>query len=250
MGSERVNELTRWPRVDRDSIATIRQWLTTQPHLPQIQEHEIALFLHANYGDEAASQRTIENYYTLRTNHRECFTDRDVFSEAFQTAHRIMLTMCLDLWVKLDGNANGHVMLQDMQGMHLGHMTKMNMAAAKKHMFYVQEALPIRLKQLHVINAVPFMSRLMLLVRPFMRKDVQEMINIHVDIGTLHQSVPVECLPSEYGGTAGTFQELHESFKEKLCANSGWFRSEESQNLVDEAKRPPKPKRYMFGLFG
>uniref|UniRef100_A0A182Q2V4 CRAL-TRIO domain-containing protein n=1 Tax=Anopheles farauti TaxID=69004 RepID=A0A182Q2V4_9DIPT len=161
-----------------------------------------------------------------------------------------LMTMCLDLWVKMEGNANGHIMLTDMQGMHLGHMGKLNMAAIKKHMFYVQEALPIRLKQMHFINVVPFMSRLMFLVRPFMRKDVQEMINMHVDIGTLHESVPVESLPNEYGGTAGTFEELHESFKEKLYANSDWFRKLESQNLVDEAKRPPKPKRYMFGLFG
>ncbi|XP_052897530.1 alpha-tocopherol transfer protein-like [Anopheles moucheti] len=286
MDGEQVNELTRWPSVDRGSIETIKQWLTTQPHLPQIEDHEIALFLHANYCNAEATQRTIENYYTLRTSHRECFTDRDVFNDALQTAQKIMMftvlpgetkegykmvytrllitdvtefnhaqilklmTMCLDLWVKLEGNANGHIMLSDMQGMHLGHMTKLNMGAARKHMSYVQEALPIRLKQIHFINVVPFMNRLMFLMRPFMRKDVQEMINMHVGMDTLHSAVPVESLPNEYGGTAGTFQELHDCFKDKLYAHNNWFRGGESQNLVDEAKRVPKPTRYMFGLFG
>ncbi|XP_050075280.1 alpha-tocopherol transfer protein-like [Anopheles maculipalpis] len=286
MDSGGNNELARWPSVDRESIEKIKQWLSTQEHLPQLQDHEIALFLHANYGNEEATQRTIENYYTLRTSHRECFTDRDVFNDALQTALRIMMfttlpgetkegykmvytrllitdasefnhpqilklmTMCLDLWVKLEGNANGHIMLTDMQGMHLGHMTKLNMGASKKHMFYVQEALPIRLKQIHFVNVVPFMNRIMFLMRPFLRKDVQEMINMHVDIDTLRKVVPVESLPNEYGGTAGTFQELHESFKDKLYANSNWFRSMESRYLVDEEKRIPKPRRYMFGLFG
>uniref|UniRef100_A0A182SVT6 CRAL-TRIO domain-containing protein n=1 Tax=Anopheles maculatus TaxID=74869 RepID=A0A182SVT6_9DIPT len=197
MDSEENNELARWPSVDRDSIEKIKQWLSTQEHLPQLEEHDIALFLHANYGNQEASQRTIENYYTLRTSHHECFTNRDVFNDPIQTALRIIMTMCLDLWVKLEGNANGHIMLSDMQGMHLGHMTKLNMGASKKHMFYVQEALPIRLKQIHFINVVPFMNRIMFLMRPFMRKDVQEMINMHVDMDTLRNAIPVESLPNE-----------------------------------------------------
>uniref|UniRef100_A0A182RXD9 CRAL-TRIO domain-containing protein n=1 Tax=Anopheles funestus TaxID=62324 RepID=A0A182RXD9_ANOFN len=286
MDSEQANELTRWPSVDRETVEKIKQWLSTQAHLPQLQDHEIALFLHANYGNEEASQRTIENYYTLRTSHRECFTDRDVYNDALQTAQKIMMftmlpgetkegykmvytrllisdtsefnhpqilkfmTMCLDLWVKLEGNANGHIMLTDMQGMHLGHMTKLNMGASKKHMFYVQEALPVRLKQIHFINVVPFMNRLMFLMRPFLRKDVQDMINFHVEMDTLHKVIPVESLPNECGGTAGTVQELHDSFKNKLYGHTDWFRNAESQNLVDEAKRVPPPRRYMFGLFG
>ncbi|XP_040157315.1 alpha-tocopherol transfer protein-like [Anopheles arabiensis] len=286
MDSAQTNELTQWPLVDRESIEKITHWLTAQPHLPQIQEHEIAQFLHANYGNEEATQRTIENYYTLRTNYRDCFTDRDVFNDAMQTALRIMMftilpgetkegykmvytrlltsdashfnhpqilkfmTMCLDLWVKLEGNAKGHIMLMDMHGMHVGHMTKMNMAAVKKHMFYVQDALPIRLKQLHFINVVPFMNWLMSLVRPLLHKEVEEMINMHVGLGKLHEDIPIECLPNEVGGTAGSVQELHDSFKEKLYANSEWFKATESQNSVDETKRPSKPKKFMFGLFG
>uniref|UniRef100_A0A182TLB5 Pyruvate dehydrogenase E1 component subunit alpha n=1 Tax=Anopheles melas TaxID=34690 RepID=A0A182TLB5_9DIPT len=141
------------------------------------------------------------------------------------------MTMCLDLWVKLEGNAKGHIMLMDMHGMHVGHMTKMNMAAVKKHMFYVQDALPIRLKQLHFINVVPFMNWLMSLVRPLLHKEVEEMINMHVGQDKLHKDIPIECLPNEVGGTAGSVQELHDSFKEKLYANSEWFKATESQNL-------------------
>uniref|UniRef100_A0A182K061 CRAL-TRIO domain-containing protein n=1 Tax=Anopheles christyi TaxID=43041 RepID=A0A182K061_9DIPT len=286
MDGVQTNELTQWPLVDRESIKEIKQWLTTQPHLLQIQEHEIAQFLHANYGKKEASQRSIENYYTLRTSYRDCFADRDVFNDAMQTALRVMMftilpgetkegykmvytrlltsdtsefnhpqilkfiTMCLDLWVKIEGNANGHIMLIDMHGMHVGHMTKMNMAAVKKHMFYVQDALPIRLKQLHFINVVPFMNWLMSLARPLMHKEVEEMINIHVSLDKLHKDIPIECLPNEIGGTAGSVQELHDTFKQILNANSEWFIATEIQNQVDETKRPSKPKKNMFGLFG
>uniref|UniRef100_A0A182PNZ6 CRAL-TRIO domain-containing protein n=1 Tax=Anopheles epiroticus TaxID=199890 RepID=A0A182PNZ6_9DIPT len=286
MDGEQTNELVQWPSVDRESIKKIKLWLATQPHLPQIQDHEIAQFVHANYGKEEASQRTIENYYTLRTSNRECFTDRDVFNDAMQTALRIMMftilpgetkegykmvytrlltsdasefnhpqilkfmTMCLDLWVKLEGNANGHIMLTDMHGMHMGHMTRMNMAAVKKHMLYVQDALPIRLKQIHFINVVPFMNWLMSLVRPLLHKEVEELINMHVGLDKLHKDIPIESLPNELGGTAGSVQELHDSFLEKLYAHSDWFTAMESQNLVDETKRTPKPKKFMFGLFG
>ncbi|XP_058124212.1 alpha-tocopherol transfer protein-like [Anopheles ziemanni] len=285
MDTEANGNLEKWPQVTRESIVKLKQWLATQPHLPQVQEHDIALFLHANYGDLEATQRTIENYYTHRSSNRECFAGRDIFNEALQTALSIMMitmlpgetkegykmiytrlltsdtthfnhpqilkliTMCLDLWVRLEGNANGHIMLMDMQGMHLSHMTKLNMGAAKKHMFYVQEALPIRLKQIHFINVVPFMNQLMFLTKPFMRKDVQEMINMHVNLDTLHQAVPVESLPNEYGGNGGSFDELEKSFKDKLYAHNDWFRTMETHDLVDETKRQSKPKRYLFGLF-
>ncbi|KFB46959.1 AGAP004785-PA-like protein [Anopheles sinensis] len=208
MDTESNEKLERWPQVSRGSIEKLKQWLATQPHLPQVQEHEIALFVHANYGDLEATQRTMENYYTLRTSYRECFADRDIFNKALQTALSIIITMCLDLWMRLEGNANGHIMLMDMHGMHLSHMTKLNMGAAKKHMFYVPEALPIRLKQIHFINVVPFMNQIMFLTKPFMRKDVQEMINMHVNLDTLHQAVPIESLPNEYGGNGGSFEEL------------------------------------------
>lgn len=118
------------------------------------------------------------------------------------------MAMCMDLWVKLEGNANGHILLSDMQGMHKGHLTKFSMGAVKKQSFYFQEALPIRLKQIHFINVNPLMNRIMFLVRPFMRKDVQEMINMHVTNDTLYSVIPQESLPNEYGGKAGTFEEM------------------------------------------
>uniref|UniRef100_A0A182IS49 Uncharacterized protein n=1 Tax=Anopheles atroparvus TaxID=41427 RepID=A0A182IS49_ANOAO len=244
MDAQETSMLVKWPQVRLESIETLKQWLATQAHLPQVQEHDLALFLHANYGDLEAAQRTMENYYTHRTSYRECFTERDIYNDALQAALSIMMftmlpgetsegykmvytrlltsdashfnhpqilkliTMCLDLWMNIERSANGHIMLMDMQGMNLSHMTKLNMGAAKKHMFYVQEALPIRLKQIHFINVVPFMNQIMFLTRPFMRKDVQEMINMHVGLNTLHQAVPVESLPNEYGGKGGSFKEL------------------------------------------
>ncbi|XP_058067183.1 alpha-tocopherol transfer protein-like [Anopheles bellator] len=286
MDADPTEQLDRWPQVDRGGIEEIKEWLTTQPHLPAIKEHEMAMFLHANYNNQEATRKTIENYYTMRTSYTELFTDRDIFSDPLQTALKIVmfttlpgetkegykmaysrlltsdathmnhlqvlkvLTMCMDLWIKLEGNAKGHVMLSDMEGMHLGHMRKINMDAAKKQMAYAQEALPVRLKQIHYLNVVPFMNRLMMLVRPLLRKEVQEMIQMHVNVSTVYNTIPIESLPNEYGGKAGTFEELEKSFKETLYAHSDWFREMERKNLVDESKRPPKPRRYMFGLFG
>ncbi|ETN63916.1 hypothetical protein AND_004352 [Anopheles darlingi] len=105
------------------------------------------------------------------------------------------MTMCMDLWVKLEGNANG-------------------------------------------------------LIMPFLRKDVQEMINMHVTTDTLHSAIPLESLPNEYGGKAGTFEDMDKSFKEKLYAHRDWFKETENKYLVDESKREHTPKRFMFGLFG
>ncbi|XP_035793773.1 alpha-tocopherol transfer protein-like [Anopheles albimanus] len=285
-GEDQPAEVQFWPQVDVKCLKEIKQWLIGQPHLPALEDHDIALFLHANYNNQQATQTTIENYCSSRTNYRDFFADRDIFSDSLQTALSIMMfamlpgetkegykmvysrlrttdtthfnhpqilktmAMCMDLWVKLEGNANGHILLSDMQGMHKGHLTKFSMGAVKKQSFYFQEALPIRLKQIHFINVNPLMNRIMFLVRPFMRKDVQEMINMHVTNDTLYSVIPQESLPNEYGGKAGTFEEMDKSFKAKLYAHRDWFKETEDKYLVDESKRAHKPKGFMFGLFG
>lgn len=44
-------------------------------------------------------------------------------------------------------------------------------------MVYFQEAHPVRLRTVHVINCSPMLDRIMTVLRPFMKKEVSKLVN-------------------------------------------------------------------------
>lgn len=45
-------------------------------------------FLHSNYFDMEEAKKTVENYYTYRTQFTELFTDNDVNKDEMKQAHK------------------------------------------------------------------------------------------------------------------------------------------------------------------
>ncbi|XP_055528170.1 alpha-tocopherol transfer protein-like [Wyeomyia smithii] len=268
-----------------DNVGTLMEWISSQPHLPKITEKDVKKFLHCNYDDVDGAKKTIENYYTFRTRCTDFFLSRDINEQTIQTAMNLMmfavlpkpspegyriafcrlidsdttnyvylhatkfLVMCLDLWMEEECFAPGHIIIIDMEGMHLGHMAKMKISVMKNYTYYTQEALPIRIKQLHFLNVVPFMDKLMFLMRPFLQQKILDAVNFHTTLESIFKSIPLECLPCQYGGEAGNLENLRRNYNLKLVKNRNKFIEEEAKYLVDETKRIPAPRRFMFGLF-
>lgn len=67
----------------------------------------------------------------------------------------------------------------------------------------------------------------------------------------LYKVVPRKLLPKEYGGDAGTIQELINQTEKKLIAYRDYFIEDENYG-VDEKKRIGRPKNSdsLFGLDG
>ncbi|XP_058833402.1 alpha-tocopherol transfer protein-like isoform X2 [Topomyia yanbarensis] len=284
-----ANDLWNMENLDNsgyNSVNTLMEWLKSQPHLPHISENDALMFLHCNYYDTEAAKQTIEKYYTFRTNCSDFFKNRDVEDPAIHTALNLTmftvfpkstpegykiaycrlidtdttnyvhlynvkyLILCLDLWMKEEAFAPGHVIIVDMEGMNLGHVAKMKISVLRNYVYYTQEALPIRLKQLHFLNVVPFMDKVMFLVKPFLQKKVVDVMHMHTNLQTMLKAIPVECLPEEYGGNAGKIKDLREAYNQKLFKRRLEFLTEETLAVVDNNKRIPAPRRFMFGLFG
>lgn len=47
----------------------------------------------------------------------------------------------------------------------------------RKFFQYVQEAMPVRMRAIHVLNTEPVLDKLMLLIRPFMDKKFFDMVS-------------------------------------------------------------------------
>ena len=85
--------------------------------------------------------------------------------------------MILDLWLRSEGTILGHVMVVDMQGVILGHVGRLSPMTTKKFLYYLQDALPVRLKGLHFINAGPAMDLIFAMSKPFMKKELLNIVS-------------------------------------------------------------------------
>ncbi|XP_063992395.1 alpha-tocopherol transfer protein-like [Diachasmimorpha longicaudata] len=281
--------LKREPELQESDILALREWCSKQPHLPKISDTDLAVFLHSNYYRVEPTKNTIETYYTLRTHLPEYFADRDPFvvkelRQAFNTAAYMQLegrtpegfeitygrlidldpshftwndtmklwNMVTDLWIRESGTMKGHLFVVDITGVTFGHAGRLSPLGFKKYLTFLQDALPVRLKGLHFIHSSPVMEVILSMMKPFMKKELLEILHVHTDNNTVAKFFPIELLPNESGGKGGRVLELHEKNIKKLEANRGWFLEDEQTMRVNENLRPGKQKTAtdLFGVEG
>lgn len=88
-----------------------------------------------------------------------------------------------------------------------------------------QEAYPVKLKEVHIINVSPLVDTIINFVRPFLKEKIRQRIHFHSNMDSLYKFVPQKMLPKEYGGEAGTMAELtgkillnaHKGFVNLMC---------------------------------
>lgn len=76
-----------------------------------------------------------------------------------------------------------------------------------------QEAILIRLQGVHFLNAPSYVDRLMMILKPFIKKEHMNRICVHSAGATsIEQLVPIEALPKEAGGRFKSFEEAKSMF--------------------------------------
>ncbi|KAH8026035.1 hypothetical protein HPB51_015384 [Rhipicephalus microplus] len=96
---------------------------------------------------------------------------------------------------------NGIVALVDLEGGSLRHIASMSPEHAFKILYCVQECYPIRLKAIHVVNQPLFFTILLKFLKPFVKNKFFQRLHLHGrNYASLHEHLPREILPREYGG--------------------------------------------------
>ncbi|XP_045770008.1 alpha-tocopherol transfer protein-like isoform X2 [Maniola jurtina] len=265
---------------DFDSLKQWIQKLDRSKYVPKdLTDKQLLLFYNACYGDLERTKVCIEKYYQLRKNAPEMFDNRILSSEEVQPSvealefaflpekscqgydliyHRLhntepskyhlepgckILFMTVDACLSKRGPQPGHIFLFDMQGVKLGHLTRVSLSSLRKFFQYVQEAMPVRMREIHVFNSEPIVDKLLMLIRPFMDKKFFDMIKFHhknEDLEKFYETVvPRAALPPDHGGTLPDTQTLHKKCMQTLKALEPYFRSEEEQriNALPDKKR-------------
>ncbi|XP_038111601.1 alpha-tocopherol transfer protein-like isoform X2 [Culex quinquefasciatus] len=281
------NEYKKFPDLKREDVQKIREWMEKQPHLPKISDLEIILFLHSNYHRIEPTKKTIDENYTCRTHVPEFFANRDITGTEMKTALDIVvivpltiptkdqytvlygkllksdatdfsfesclkfLLMIADVIQRESGAVHGYTFVLDMEGVTMGHVARLTISTIRKFLHFLQEAMPVRLKGIHLTNVVPFIDKILMLIKPFMKKELLEILHLHSKPETLYPFVQKECLINELGGNAGSLMEIQKTFNQHMVDNRDFLIQLEKVK-ADEGKRPGKPKDSgaIFGMEG
>ncbi|XP_025829893.1 alpha-tocopherol transfer protein-like isoform X2 [Agrilus planipennis] len=271
-------------------LHALREWLERQEYLPQnINDTFLKRFLNCCNNSVETAKGLIDLCFTIRSQTPEIFENRDPLSPSIQniikTSDMVPLPnytdnnyqvfiyrlcdpdpdkfvyadslktffMFSDLRMLTDINLpDGEVPIFDMSGLCLRHISKVSLHLLKKYMQYTQEAHPVRLKQIHIINTPSFVDKMMLLIKPFLKNETGRMMHFHSsDLSTLYEYVPKDLLPEEYGGESGKLSDLKSQLTQKLINNRDLF-LDETRWKVDESKRPVKDNKskQLFGIEG
>lgn len=128
---------------------------------------------------------------------------------------------------------SGLVMLFDMRHVGLTHLTRMRIGALRLFFSYLQEALPIKLREIHVFNTVWFIDKIFSVIKPLMNAELFQKINLHtssVDFTELNKKwLPKWALPSDFMGELSCIADFHQLNRRRLLELLPYFQAEERQ---------------------
>ncbi|VVC87350.1 unnamed protein product [Leptidea sinapis] len=168
-----------------DNLHDWTQKLDKSKYVPKdLSNKQLLLFYNACEGDIERTKICIERYYNLRRSTPEMFDNRILTTEENKAALEAL--------------------------------------SLRKFFQYVQEAMPVRMRAIHVFNTEPVLDKLLLLIRP-------------------------SALPSDHGGTLPDMRTLHKKCTLTLQALEPYFTAEEKQRI--ETLSDKKREKHMEKAF-
>lgn len=115
------------------------------------------------------------------------------------------------------GLSDGEIPIFDMSRVSYRHLTKIVLSTLRLYLKYTQEAHPVRVRQIHIINCNPIVNKIMCLIKPFIRAENFQMINFHTPGSTtLFNFIPKENIPDDFGGSAGPIANMKRYWVERI----------------------------------
>ncbi|XP_036339651.1 alpha-tocopherol transfer protein-like [Rhagoletis pomonella] len=142
--------------------------------------------------------------------------------------------------------ANGDVQIFDMNGYTLKHLSRMTFSTLRIYMAFLQEALPVHLKAIHIINCPPYLDKVVSIMKPFISSEVFKLIRFHtVSLDSLYEHVPRSILPEEYGGTGGKIADLKAILLSELAHKRDYL-MDPSHWKIEADKENAERRRWLF----
>jgi len=146
----------------------------------------------------------------------------------------------------------GLVIIIDMEGFTLDHLTHKPLSITKKQMKFFLDAAPFRPQSINFVRTGSAFASAFKLANTIVNDKIKKRFQVHSEgFESLYEVVCKDILPSDYGGNGKSLAELTDYWKAETEKNAE--RLIASEKLVsDESKRPGRPKtsQELFGIEG
>lgn len=82
-----------------------------------------------------------------------------------------------DLRLSEDLLAEGYIVIFDMKGVKLSHITRVQLGPLRSFMAYIQEAHPARLKKIYICHAASFVNQIMAMIKPLIQSEMLALLH-------------------------------------------------------------------------
>ncbi|CRK90149.1 CLUMA_CG003865, isoform A [Clunio marinus] len=97
---------------------------------------------------------------------------------------------------------NGVVVIMDFEGLSLKQVKALSPGSTKRLLTFIQDAMPLRLKEVHFVKQPFIFNMVWTLIKPFVKEKLKQRMFFHGDdMKKLHKHIPADYLPTNYGGT-------------------------------------------------
>uniref|UniRef100_A0A1I8PQ99 CRAL-TRIO domain-containing protein n=1 Tax=Stomoxys calcitrans TaxID=35570 RepID=A0A1I8PQ99_STOCA len=286
-----AEELGEVPARLPQDLAALKEWIQQQPHLKANMDDQflVAFLRGCKYSLERAKGK-IDKFYTLKTKYPEIFCTYDVDEPKFREIYRmgvflylpqplyddgprlaimrndkfpidkypaedVMRVACAlqEILLLEDDRAilKGIIVINDVDKASSAHYLYMSPSMVKKLTVFSEEAVPLRPKATHIINAPSGFEKMFNMFKPLLSEKQQKRMFVHSSKTDFLKEIPLKYLPKEYGGEIGSEEEILEEWEKKLDEYREHFKRN-AQYGTDEKLRPGKAIDFnsMFGIDG
>lgn len=240
---------------------------------PSIEDMMIERFLYVCGNNVQRTKEVITLFFKFRFENPEIFTNRDPLQKNLQDifdvvgvyplpkkteeGYQVYISRFLDSnpdkfnflnYTKMFFNISdvrmkteekippGDIPIFDMSGFTFRHLMNLifSPALVKKYMKITQEAHPVSLKQIHVINTSSLLEKLLTFLRPLMREEVKNLIHFHGEGSpTLFQFISPDIIPTDLGGKGVPLEDLKAHWKKQIEFQRDWLMTNPWRNNTD-----------------
>ncbi|RZB40162.1 CRAL TRIO domain containing protein [Asbolus verrucosus] len=263
----RAEDIIQQGRIQQENLERLRSLCIAQ-NMPPMSDEQLILFL--LFGDDMVevARNTITAYFKCKKNAPELFYNRNIDSESFKKTLDICEAALLPVRTR-DNDAvmfgrlkdtsftkynfggliklsamiaelplhknppDGVVGVMDFKGIGLRHLLKMKLSIVRTILQYIQEGFPCKLKQIHILNSVGCIDKIIRLLKPFVKKEPLELIEFHqpnIDMNDFFERfLPADCIPEDYGGTLPSLKIMSMVTYQEMRAMETFYKDEEEQ---------------------
>ncbi|XP_066142226.1 alpha-tocopherol transfer protein-like [Euwallacea fornicatus] len=162
----------------------------------------------------------------LPEDEKKAFIENDVVNVLKDRDHkgrRILVVHCGEIWdpskvttdqmlrlfyliheaalLEEETQITGVVVIMDYKGLGMKQIRHLTPSFSMKLLGFIQDAMPLRLKEVHMVKEPLIFSMVWKIFKPFIREKLNKRIHFHGSkMSSLHKFIPASHLPSDYGG--------------------------------------------------